>query len=60
MFNKDIREAIAQAGLKYWQVADAYGISDGNFSRKLRKELPEEEKKKIFKAIKSLKRREVL
>lgn len=56
MFNRDIRKAIEQAGLKYWQVADAYGISDGNFSRKLRKELPEEEKKKIFEIIKSLKR----
>lgn len=56
MRNKDIREAIAAAGVKYWQVAEAYGCTDGNFSRKLRKELPEEEKAKIFEAIKSLMR----
>lgn len=61
MHNKDIREAISAAGLRYWQVAEAYGCTDGNFSRKLRKELPEEEKNKIFEAIKRLKQeREVV
>ena len=47
MHNLDIKEAIREAGLKFWQVADRLGLNDGNFSRKLRKELPEEEKAKI-------------
>jgi len=31
------------------------GINDGNFSRKLRRELPQEEKDKIFRIIDELK-----
>lgn len=56
MNNKDIRSAIEKAGLKYWQVADQYGLNDGNFSRLLRKELPQEKKRKIFKAIEAAKK----
>lgn len=51
MFNKDIRKAIKKAKLKYWQVADKYGLSDGNFSRLLRKELSLDKKMKVFTAI---------
>ena len=47
MKNMDIRSEIKAAGLKYWQVADALGIMDCNFSRKLRHELPEGEKARI-------------
>lgn len=54
MFNKDIREAIAAAKLRYWQVATAYGCTDGTFSRKLRRELPAEEKEKIFEIIREM------
>ena len=52
--NQDIREAITENGLKYWQVAQAIGINDGNFSRLLRAELPKEKKKEILKIIKNL------
>ena len=41
-----------------WQIADALGINDGNFSRKLRKELPEEEKSKILAIIDQLTKEE--
>lgn len=54
MKNIDIREAAANAGVKLWQIADKLGIYDGNFSRRLRKELSEEEKKKIFSIIDEL------
>ena len=54
MKNKDIREAVSRAGLKLWQIADALGITDSYFSRKLRKELPQEEKDRIFTIIKEL------
>ena len=54
MKNQDIRKAIGGAGLKQWQVADALGIDDSNFSRMLRKELPDDVKEKILNAIKEL------
>lgn len=54
MCNQEIRSAAKNAGICLWQVAAAYGISDGNFSRKLRKELPKEEKEKILAIIERL------
>ncbi len=54
MENLDVRAAISNAHLRYWQIADRLGITDGNFSRKLRHELPQEEKEKIFSIIKEL------
>ncbi len=47
MKNLDIREDVRAAGLKLWEIADALGIADSNFSRKLRHELPDEEKNRI-------------
>ena len=54
MCNQDIRRIAAGAGVKLWQIADALGIADCNFSRKLRKELPQEQKEKIFSIIRKL------
>jgi hypothetical protein len=54
MSNKDIRLAVIEAGLKYYTVAKAYGCTDANFSRKLREELPEEEKTKLLDIIENL------
>lgn len=51
MQNMEIRSAAKDAGLHLWEVAAAYGINDGNFSRKLRHELPQEEKEKILAII---------
>ena len=53
--NRAIRKAIRDAGLKLWQVADGIGINDGNFSRKLRKELSDAEKQKILNIIEKYK-----
>ena len=53
MANKDIREEIKQAHLKLYQVADLLKIRDTEFSKKLRKELTNEEKEKIRYLIKS-------
>lgn len=55
MNNRDVRLEILGAGLKYWQIADALGISNSALSVKLRKELPDEEKEKIRSAIAALK-----
>ena len=54
MNNTDIRQAAAQEGIKLWQIAGALGITDCTFSRKLRYELPESEKEKIFCIITTL------
>lgn len=51
MKNNDIREAAKKAGIHLWRVAEACGVNDGNFSRKLRKELPQEEKWNILEII---------
>lgn len=56
MCNQDIRRTAAGSGVKLWQIADALGITDSSFSRKLRKELPQEEKEKIFSIIQKLSR----
>ncbi len=47
MANQDIRAEVKSAGLRFWQIADKLGINDGNFSRKLRHELPDTEKDRI-------------
>ena len=47
MKNADIRSEIKTAGLYLWQIADGLDINDGNFSRKLRHELSDEEKARI-------------
>ena len=54
MTNQDIRRTAAGAGVKLWQIADALGIADCSLSRKLRKELPKEEKDRIFGIIREL------
>ena len=58
MENHDIRKAAAGAGVKLWQIADALGIADCSLSRKLRKELPPDEKAKILSIIKNLEQEE--
>ena len=42
MLNSEIRNRAKEAKVKLWEIADRYGLNDGNFSRKLRRELPEE------------------
>lgn len=51
MSNKEIRNAAGGHGLRLWEVAEAIGMNEFAFSRKLRKELPEEEKQRILEAI---------
>lgn len=51
MSNKEIREYAEQKGVRLWQIAARLGINDGNFSRKLRQDLHQEEKEKILTII---------
>lgn len=54
--NRDIRQAVEDANLYLWQVADEIGVTDCTFSRYLRKELSNENKATIFQAIEKLKK----
>ncbi|MDD4475936.1 MAG: hypothetical protein PHV95_09160 [Eubacteriales bacterium] len=54
--NKEIREKMQRSRIKYWEVALALGITDGTFSRKLRKEFSEEDKKRVLQIIDQISR----
>lgn len=54
MSNQEIRNAAGGKGLRLWQVAEALGMNESAFSRKLRKELPQAEKEKILSIIDDL------
>lgn len=54
MNNQDIRRTAAGGGVKLWQITEALGIADCSLSRKLRRELPPEEKEKVFDIIREL------
>lgn len=54
MNNIEIRKSAKAAGVRLWQVADAFGIQDSAFSRKLRKELSNDEKSEILGIIDKL------
>lgn len=55
MDNQDIRQALVEAGFKHWELAEALGIYEGNLSRKLRRELPSEQKEHISRTIERMK-----
>ncbi|GGM39492.1 hypothetical protein GCM10011351_27070 [Paraliobacillus quinghaiensis] len=47
----EIKQMIKSSGLKQWQVAEFYGITEGNFSRLLRKDPTKQTVVNIKKAI---------
>ena len=49
--NTIIRTRAKEKGVKLWQLAAALNINDGNLSRKLRFELPEDERQRILSII---------
>lgn len=54
MKNLEIRNLAKTSGVKMWQIADALGIADTTLCRKLRKELPQDQKAKILDIIQQL------
>ena len=52
--NHDIRKAAKAAHLPLWLIAEHIGISEPSMTRKLRRELPENEKQAILDAIAEL------
>lgn len=52
--NCDVRDAATEKGVRLWQIAEELGVADYNFSRRLRKELSDEEKERVFAIIERL------
>ena len=52
--NEDIRIKSKESKIMLWQIAERLGITDGNFSKKLRKEFSPGEKALVFEIIQSL------
>ena len=49
--NVTIRNAAHEAGVHHWEIAEALGISEGSFCRRMRHELPEAEQAHILTII---------
>ena len=56
MKNLELRKAAQAAGIPLWRIADAIGVGEATMTRKLRHELPENEKKQLLNLIKQLAR----
>lgn len=55
MTGAELKRIIVSSGIKLWQVADRFGCSDGNFSRKLRHDFSEADTKRILAIVEELK-----
>lgn len=49
--NREVREALHNKGMKQWELADMLGVSEFTLTRWLRKELTEDKKELLLKAI---------
>lgn len=54
--NTEIRNAIFKNNIKKWEIANKLGVTDSTFSRMLRTEMSEENKKKILEIINNYKK----
>ena len=54
--NLQVRLAAREAGVHHWEIAEALGISEGAFCRRLRHELPEDEQARILATIDEISR----
>lgn len=54
MTNVAIRTAAKQAGVQQWRIAEEMQIGETTLCRRMRKELPETEKREILKIIERL------
>ena len=51
MENLKVRQKAKCSGVKLWEIAERVGITDSNFSRKLRRELSEAERDRLLAII---------
>lgn len=54
MYNQEIRRKAKEKGVYLWQIAEKLGVCDMTLTRKLRHELPENEKTEILNIIESI------
>ena len=54
MYNKDIHTYAKENNVKLWQIAKAMGISEPTMTRKLRSELPEQDKQTFRRIVDEL------
>lgn len=52
--NQDIRAAMNESDVKFWECAERIGISAGTLTVWLRRELPEEKKAMVLTAIETI------
>lgn len=55
MSGAEIKKRILAAGLKVWQVADAFGVADTTFSKYLRKDFSDADTDRVLSIIDELK-----
>ena len=53
--NQELRAIIKRSDVRYWQIADAMGISPDTFTRRMRHELTPEKKEAVLDAIETCK-----
>ena len=49
--NLDIRQRAKENAVMMWQIAEGLGITDTTLSKKMRRELPQETKQRIYEII---------
>ena len=49
--NLEIRKAANDSGVRLWEIAMRLGITDGNFSRRLRSEFSTEERERVLQIV---------
>lgn len=54
MENLDIRSRAITKGVLLWEIAEAIGITDATLSRRLRRELPADERERVLKVIEQI------
>ncbi len=56
MSGSAVKDLILNSGVRIWEVADKWGVCDGNFSRRLRKPFSDKEVERVQAAIEEIKR----
>lgn len=54
MANEELKQYILKKKIKCWEVADILGVSANTFSKRLRRELSIEDRKKVREAVDEL------
>lgn len=56
MANEAIKRTARESGVKLWQVAERWGCTDGNFSRKLRRPFSQADERRALAIIDEIRR----